>query len=202
MKRVVGTVVALTAAVAVAGCSDPVTPSQSVLVDEVAAHGGEVCPERLPLGEDPAGYGFGTEEPADATPALLALDSAWVCRYVATRVGPGPGGDGSTYRWSREGESEPVETARLAAIRQALDELQPQEAQFCPDDLGPRWMLVYAHRNDLTGVVVDDYGCGNVRLTDEPFKTAPGDPGQVGTVPGVLSAPTGLLSNIKAAAEH
>jgi hypothetical protein len=60
-------------------------------------------------------------------------------------------------------------------------------------------MLVYTHLADLTGVVVDDYGCASVGLTDDPFKTAPGESDQVGTVPGVLSVPVGLLAdNMKA----
>jgi hypothetical protein len=34
-------------------------------------------------------------------------------------------------------------------------------------------MLVIARAGDLTGVVIDDYGCSDIRLTDEPFETAP-----------------------------
>ncbi|MDP9443546.1 MAG: hypothetical protein M3P83_04015 [Actinomycetota bacterium] len=59
-------------------------------------------------------------------------------------------------------------------------------------------MLVYTHPGDLTGVVIDDYGCARIRLTDDPFQTAPGDSGQEGTVPGVLSGPPELLAAIKA----
>lgn len=54
-------------------------------------------------------------------------------------------------------------------------------------------MIVYSHSGDLTGVVVDGYGCREVRLTDEPFHTPPGAPHQDGTVGGVLDGGAELL---------
>jgi len=191
----------LAAVLAFAGCGDDVAlvaPPQSGLVDELAAHNEQVCPDQLPLGEDPDGYGFGTGEPADERPSLLTPDAAWVCRYDA-RTGQGPNGDGSTIRWQRGSKPQPVASARLAALTEHLSKLRPADAvQVCTDELGPRWMLVFTHEGDLTGVVIDDYGCHDIRLTDEPFETAPGDPGQEGTVPGVLSAPDHLLADLKA----
>lgn len=189
----------LLAVLALAGCGDDVAPPQSGLVDELAAHRGQVCPERLPLGEDPDGHGFGTAEPADEKPSLMTPDKAWVCRYDATQVGTRPDGDGSTFRWLRDDKPQPVGSTRLAAVTELLDELKPaDEARVCTDELGPRWMLVFTHEGDLTGVVIDGYGCRDIRLTDEPFETAPGDPGQEGTVPGVLSGPAQLLAVLKA----
>ena len=199
MRQVV-TTLPLLAVLSLAGCGDDdVPPPQTDLVGELAAHNGRACPHQLPVGEDPDGYGFGTEEPADERPSLLTPDAAWVCRYLA-RPGLGPNGDGSTFRWQRDGKPKPVAPTRLAALTEHLDELKPADAgRICTDDLGPRWMLVSTHDGDLTGVVVDDYGCRSIRLTDEPFETAPGDPGQPDTVPGVLSAPAQLLADLKAA---
>jgi hypothetical protein len=76
--------------------------------------------------------------------------------------------------------------------------LVPQHIdRVCTADLGSRLMLVYSHGNDLTGVVVDDFGCGDVRLTDEPFRTVPGEATQAGTVRGVLTDRGDLLNDIK-----
>jgi hypothetical protein len=198
--RQVVAVVPLLAVLALAGCGDDVARPRSGLVDELAAHSGQACPDQLPLGEDPDGYGFGTGEPADERPSLLTPDEAWVCRYDPTRIGSGPDGDGSTFRWQRDGMPQPVDSPHLAALTKHLDELKPaDDARLCTDDLGSRWMLVFTHEGDLTGVVVDDYGCRSIRLTDEPFEVAPGDPGQEGTVPGVLSGPAQLLADLKAA---
>ena len=61
--------------------------------------------------------------------------------------------------------------------------------RVCTEELGPRWMLVLSRSGDLTGVVVDGYGCRDVRLTDEPFTTVAGE----GAVEGVLTGPADLL---------
>jgi hypothetical protein len=44
-----------------------------------------------------------------------------------------------------------------------------------------------------TGVVVDDYGCRDVRLTDNPHTTPPGADDQAGTVGGVLDGGAAIL---------
>lgn len=43
----------LLAVVALGRCGGDVAPRQSGSVDEFAAHNGQVCPVKLPLGEDP-----------------------------------------------------------------------------------------------------------------------------------------------------
>lgn len=107
-----------------------------------------------------------------------------------------------TYTWERA-EKARVAATDLGGLEEHLAQLAPADPQRgCTADRGPRWMLVYAAENDLTGVIVDDYGCHDVRLTDEPFDTPPGDAVQPGTVPGVLTTPDGgtLVDKLKAAA--
>lgn len=201
--------VAITAAALLAvgvlpGCADSESSSRAAdrpsgaSVDEIAAHDGQVCPKRLPQGKD-GDYGFGTAEPAESAPLLPAPEEAWVCQYNPTEAGPGPDGDGTTVGWVRTGEVRSVHSTELPALERGLTELAPVEGDLArDDDLGPRWMLVYSHGSDLTGVVVDGFGCRVVRLTDEPFETVPGDAAQAGTVPGVLAGPAGLLDDLKA----
>lgn len=54
-------------------------------------------------------------------------------------------------------------------------------------------MVVSSHDGDLTGAVVDDYGCRDVRLTGDPHATPPGAEGQNGTVAGVVDGGTAVL---------
>lgn len=99
--------------------------------------------------------------------------------------------------WQRAGEPRPLTQAQLTAMVPLLAELEPQEDGACPANLGARLMMVFSHARDLTGVVVDDYGCRTVRLTNEPFLRAPGDPGQEGTVPGRLSMPSQFIAELQ-----
>jgi hypothetical protein len=120
---------------------------------------------------------------------LSAPERAWVCRYQL----------GDDDIWSRDGAVVPVAEADLAALADGLAGLEPATRhRMCTADLGPRWLLVWADDTDLTGAAVDDFGCGVVRLTDEPFATVPGEATGSGTVPGVLSA-EGLIDAITAA---
>ncbi|WP_183095369.1 hypothetical protein [Nocardioides stalactiti] len=186
--RVLALVLPMTLA---AGCSDDTAEPQSELTDELAAHDGRPCPDELPVGDDPDGYGFGTNEPAEERPSMLSPEKVWVCKYWA---GGQSTGSHQTYRWQLEGEPRKVGEDVRGALIEFLDELEPaEEDRACTADLGPRWMVSYSHEGDLTGVVIDDFGCDEVRLTDEPFEKAPGDPDQEGTVPGVLAGPTRLL---------
>jgi len=191
----------LLAAGVLTGCSNAsdraTDPSVEASEDEISAHDGEVCPEVLPEAGDE--YGFGTSEPATSSPTLATPESAWVCVYDATDVGPGADGDGATYGWTRSGEAAQVPSSQLAGISRSLDELAPAPRhQMCTADLGPRWMLVSVVGTDLTGVVVDGFGCGDVRLTDEPFEVVPGEASSSGTVPGVLAGPDDLLAALQA----
>ena len=205
-RRAVAAITAVLGATSLAGCadSDPeqraTDTSSTGSADEVARHGGDVCPDRLPQGDEP-GYGFGTEQPAEASPALPAPESAWTCRYQPVDGGPGPDGQGTAMVWERKGEARPVSSTALPDMAQSLSRLAPPDTanQMCTQELGPRWMLVFATGQDLTGVVVDGFGCRSVRLTDDPFETEPGASKQEGVVPGVLMAPPSLLEDLKAA---
>jgi hypothetical protein len=158
---------------------------------------GEVCPGVLPLAPA-ATHGFGTDTPAESAPSLAEPESAWVCRYDPAEAGPGPGGNGTTFKWMRQGRERLVDKQDLPVLAHYLAELRPPAGDtVCTADLGPRWMLVYSLGRDLTGVVVDDYGCGDIRLTDDPFTTTPGQATQPGTVSGVLTGPADLLRRLK-----
>lgn len=174
-----------------------VAPEQAASsVDEMSAHGTQVCPRRLP-GDPTEDYGLGTNEPAPTAPSLAAPERAWVCGYAP--VDTGQAKNGATYVWRRLGPARPVAVTELPGLAELLSGLVPADTdQACTDDLGPRWMLVYSSASDLTGVVVDDYGCGDTRLTDEPFLTAPGEASQRGTVAGVLRSPPELLERLRA----
>lgn len=146
-------------------------------------------------------YGLGTSEPAERAPKLATPEEAWVCVYGPSEGGPGPGGDGMTTEWVRTQGPVQAPHSALAELELRLDALKPAASdRICNMDLGPRFVLVFRHGTDLTGVGVDDYGCGEIRLTDEPFTTVAGEAGQGGTVPGVLQAPSELLNELKAIA--
>lgn len=186
-----------------AACAEPGSPPGEGVgslkdgVDEVAAHHGERCPHKLPQASEES-YGFGTSDPADSAPSLADPEAAWVCQYVSADEGPGADGDGTTFGWARHGPARRVPTTRLSVIAAQLRELVPADGEgACTADLGPRWMLVYTAGTDMTGVVVDGFGCQEVRLTDEPFRTVPGEASQAGTVPGVLTGPQDLLRNLE-----
>lgn len=144
--------------------------------EELAAHQGQPCPRRLPQTEGP---GLGTQEPAAEAPSLPEADRAWVCEYAATAPG-----------WPRQGPPREVVGETLDALGGRVAALRPADGmRMCTEELGPRWMLVLSHDGDLTGVVVDGYGCRDVRLTDEPFTTVAGE----GALEGVLTGPDDLL---------
>ncbi len=200
-RNVLGGVITAVLLVLPGGCNnydataDPVIPVASVpsvFVDELALHEGKVCPKRLPTGDDPKGYGFGTEEPATVVPTIAIPDKGWVCLYAPVEGPRQPDGD-AFFKWIRGGSAIALGASSLAELSEQVSELAPPTGwaeRMCTADLGPRWMLVISTQGDLTGVVIDDYGCNDVRLTDEPFKTAPGEAEQIGTVPGVLDALT------------
>jgi hypothetical protein len=158
-------------------------------IDEITGHAGQVCPGQLPPAP-PSTNGFGTNEPARFAPSLAAPESAWVCRYDPQ--------SGMNVEWMRQGDQQPVPQRSLPSLADLLTELRPAANDgVCPSNIGPRWMLVYSIGTDLTAVVIDDYGCGKIRLTDDPFTTVPGDATQPGTVTGVLAGPADLLELIR-----
>jgi hypothetical protein len=179
------------------GSSDPTRASDPTPtpVDELAAHDGEPCPARLPHQGD---HGLGADDPATSAPELAAADEAWTCRYQPHDSVQDE--EGTTWGWVREGAPRAVDPAGLDRLEPQLADLRPADAdRICTMDLGPRWMLVLADGGDLTGVVVDDFGCRDVRLTDEPFETPPGEATAPRTVAGVLTGPDHLLPAIKGA---
>lgn len=194
--RAVVAVVAVVVGLVVTGCGGtPRTAAQTDAppVDEVGARGGMLCPDTLPERKAP-GYGFGTEEPASALPNLAEPESAWVCGYRPHRAGTTPEKD-AHYVWKRQGRVQRVGADQLPRLARLLAALAtPDGGRVCTADLGGRSMLVLRRGSDLTGVVLDHYGCGDVRLTDDPFRTPPGDATQLGTVSGVLDAPSGLAT--------
>ncbi len=87
--------------------------------------------------------------------------------------------------------------ADLPTLQAALDDLALADgSRICTDDLGARWMVVLSHEGDLTGVVVDDYGCRDVRLTDNPHLSPPGADDQEGTVGGVFAGGPAILEAV------
>ncbi len=156
-------------------------PPAAEVPHELGAHDGEPCPELLPDGEE-------SPAPAARAPDLPAADRMWVCRYDL--------GDGS---WERAEPAVEVDGGALTSVTEALGRLEPARAdRMCTQELGPRWLVVWSHDTDLTGAVVDGFGCRDVRLTDEPYETVPGEASGSGIVPGVLAA-DGLLEAVQAA---
>jgi hypothetical protein len=163
------------------------------------------CPDRL-LGDGRERFGFGPVAPAAGAPALGEPEAAYVCRYLPE--GPPPSEDGP-YMWESDLCCEAVrltdaERERLVAY---LADLAPPRAGRCPADrlalnrqrrlAGPRYLVTLRTGDDLTGVVLDDFGCGHVRLTDDPFELEPGTHrGSGGVVPGVLRAPDDLVARL------
>lgn len=184
------------------GCSGGAAPpdqpeAATPAADELGERGGRVCPEWLAQRSEP-GYGFGAQRPADSSPTLSTPEEAWVCRYAPVASGPGPDSDGTRFRWRLIDPAHEVRTQGLPVLDARLRELEPApDARACRSNIGPRWMLVYATGRDLTGAVVDDFGCRDIRLTDDPFTTPPGDSTQDGTVAGVLTGPGEILTALK-----
>lgn len=165
----------------------------AVAPDEVARHGG-VCPPRLPEASAAAG------EVAGAPPTLPAPGEAWVCVYDA---GGGPGAQPGPPGWRQRGRAVAVPDEARGRLAALLDQLAPAAAdRVCTMDLGPRLVLTYTgageRSGDLTAVAVDLFGCRDVRVTSDPFATAPGDLGpqdgtvDTGVVAGVLTGPPEL----------
>lgn len=183
----------VSAALSLAGCTATADSAQ-VHATEFEDAGGQPCPEELPVGDDPSGHGFGVQESADEIPNLLAPQEAWVCQYNPVDAGSTANG-GTISKWERSGEPAPVAAGDIDRLQAALGDLAPADPnRGCTADLGPRGLVAYTHDGDLTGVVVDDYGCRDVRLTERPHTTPPGADGQEGEVRGVLDGGRAVLA--------
>ncbi|MGL5808824.1 MAG: hypothetical protein ACRCYQ_02630 [Nocardioides sp.] len=168
-------------------------------IDELSRHDGEPCPARLPRASRET-YGFGSDEPASDRPTLRRPREAWICRYDAKDAAPSDA-NGAWFDWVRGDTPRRLDEEELAAFSAAVEQLKPPPANTaCTSDLGPRYLVTYSHRRDLTGVVVDGYGCGYVRLTGEPFTEVPGESSGPGMVAGVLADRTAFLVEVVSAA--
>lgn len=169
-----------------AGCSSPSADRPTKAVDELAAHDGRPCPEKLPQATKQRSA---TDEPATSTPTLPTADAGWVCVYT-------PRGG-----WTLTDRARRLDAAETDGIARLVADLTPEEKdQVCSSDLGRRVMVVLSARGDLTGLVIDDFGCRTVRMTDEPFTTVPGDATQGGAVSGTLTPSATLRSALLGAA--
>ena len=193
MSAATGGVVAAVIAAGVAVprlVSDDPTPEGPLVgvSDELSEHGGP-CPAVLPEPTNGSGQGFATSAVADEEPRFTSPDAAWVCQYGATDIGRTENGE-MEIEWRLDHTPRRLDDSLLPQVTEGLQsiELRDPEPLPCTMELGPQWMLVTSNAGDLTGAVADGYGCRDVRLTDDPFVTAPGDPQEGGTVPGVLVA--------------
>lgn len=193
-SRLATTGAAVTVALLLGGCgggdgATPVAeePSTGSSPDEPTGAPGRPCPRVLPA----AGERAGADEAAEELPELPPVRRAWLCRYDPAQLGEGDGdGEGSSSAWERQGRAVPVADADLAPLADALDGLAlldlDTSQRVCTADLGPRFMVVLADAGDLTGVVVDDFGCHDTRLTADPHSRPAGADGPGGAVDGVL----------------
>lgn len=156
----------------------------------------EKCPERL-LDPDEQSGTLGAPGAAPRRPTIETPDAAWICSYGAKDDGANAGG-ATAYTWTRFGDVHPVGSSELNDLVTSLGGLVPvPNDRACLSNLGPRWLLVLERDGQRSGVTIDDFGCGDVLMTDDPFETAPGEAQQKGTVPGALNAPPSLLRQVK-----
>ncbi len=140
---------------------------------ELAAYDGVACPDSLVDSSDR--YGLGLDLEGDALPEVGGYDAAWLCEYVPLDR-PLEDGNGTFSSWYLA--TTPVELAEedLPVVDDVLDRLTvAPDSMDCLADLGPRELVVLVDDGDLTGVAFDVFGCGTVRLTEDPYVTAPGE---------------------------
>ncbi|WP_084127038.1 hypothetical protein [Demequina sp. NBRC 110054] len=164
-------------AVVLTGCSGDAEHSgaegSAPAGSELAAYGGVACPDSLVDSSDR--YGLGADLEGDAVPELGGYDAVWLCEYVPIDR-PQEDGNGTFNSWHLA--TTPVELAEedLPIVDDVLDRLAVASASMdCLADLGPRELVVLVDDGDLTGVVIDVFGCETVRFTEDPFVTAPGE---------------------------
>ncbi|MET0448464.1 MAG: hypothetical protein ABW004_08650 [Aeromicrobium sp.] len=195
----VGPVLAL--AMAMTGCSESdvqsADPPPKAPRPTAAASAADPCPEKLPQAHEST-HGLGTSRPAVEEPHLPAPQSAWVCVYQPRDTPETPSGGGTIFEWVRARDPVRVDQPALTQIRSRLDSLSPAHQSECRADLGLRYVLVYAHGEDWVGVSADDFGCQDVRLTDDPFNTVAGEARSDVAVAGVLTSSDDLVAALEA----
>lgn len=188
--------IVLLSACTVAGSSaeDDVPPTGPAPTDSAPTATAPTCPEQVAGGDASTG-GFGTVDSAEAAPELGSYEPAWACDYAAVeRPDEATSADGPTIMdWElvRGPVRVPAREAReLVAL---ISRLRPAPAtRACTMELGSRHVLVMVDGDRSVGVVIDGFGCRDVRLTDDLAHTPPGDGGDGEVVAGVLSGPSGL----------
>lgn len=149
-------------------------------VPDDAAEAGPPCPAELPYEDET------WSEPAPSAPELPAFARAWRCRYGADTSRPD---DLPGLAWRRDGDAVQLSAPARARLARALDRLEPHpRGQVCRLDLGPRWVVVLDHADGRTAVVLDDFGCGWVRLSEDLATVPPGE------TSGALTGPRELLT--------
>ena len=182
---------AVTAATMIlAGCASGDAPGAPATPTAVA------CPEGL-VDPTPVEHGLGVGEPASTAPSLGSATQAWLCTYAAIGTESTEPSGGSVYIWNLAKGPAEVPAERLGDVDALVSSLVPaDDMRECTADLGPRVMLVVVAGGTTTGVVVDDYGCRDVRLTDDPWEVAPGESTSDGVPAGVLQGPDGMIAEL------
>lgn len=158
-----------------------------------------VCPETLAQASRES-YGFGTSRPASGAPSLPEPEEAWVCQYHSADVSE-PGSNGAWVEWRVNGDPRRLDDEIRAALASDLAGLRPPEPEpehACSGEGGPRYLVAYRSRDQTVGIVIDDFGCDEVRLTDDPATVPAGESDADGLVPGFLTAPPRLLDRVRA----
>jgi hypothetical protein len=186
ITRTVALVLVASAALALTGCTN----------DDSGARR-HACPEQLPT--PPAGV-EGFRDFATELPKMPDADAAWLCKYVSAPTAT-PGSRSGAMVWSLEGEPAQLPAAGAAAVSEMVQGFTAFPGDVaCTLDLGPRWLVVFQAGEDTFGITIDDYGCREARLTDDPFSVAHGYSTDPRLVRGSLSTPRGVLVDLKAAA--
>lgn len=194
--RIPSSIVALVLAVGLAACSNGSGSSSEPAADDRARSTAEPnritrpCPDELPQAISSAGE---MSRVAKRKPRLPRPQRAWVCVYRAANATDPSRPAGATLRWVRRQAPVRVEHDELRTYQRELDRIEPaDDGRVCRSDLGPRYVLAYADGAEVLGVIVDDFGCQDVRLTDSIEAS----------VPGVLQSSPRLLRALKATSGH
>ncbi len=131
---------------------------------------------------------------ATATPQWGDISAAWVCTYT-----PGVSTEERKSGWTLAGDQVEVTGADLDTLRTGLAGLLvPEENRGCTMDLGPRSLVLAQVDGGTVGIVMDHFGCRDVRLTSDPAGAVAGTTSDLGTVPGTLAPGAELQSFLEA----